>query len=126
MNEANYKKAHQTSARYPANISEFDATGLTPDIREGFPAPFVKESQVQFSLVLKEKINLALNGTILIIGQIQEVWIPDNILQADGFLDLEGAGSLTCSGLDSYHSTKRLARLSYAKPDQPIEVIPVK
>lgn len=126
LNEANYKKAHQTSARYPANISEFDATGLTPDIREGFPAPFVKESQVQFSLVLKEKINLALNGTILIIGQIQEVWIPDNILQADGFLDLEGAGSLTCSGLDSYHSTKRLARLSYAKPDQPIEVIPVK
>jgi hypothetical protein len=41
----------------------------------------------------------------------------------DGFVDLEKAGTLTCSGLDSYHKTARIARLSYAKPDQvPLQI----
>ncbi|RYY06600.1 MAG: flavin oxidoreductase, partial [Sphingobacteriaceae bacterium] len=34
------------------------------------------------------------------------------------FVDLEAAGSVTTSGLDCYHTTKKLARLSYAKPDK--------
>ncbi|MCC7466549.1 MAG: flavin reductase, partial [Saprospiraceae bacterium] len=126
LNPSIYEKAHQTSARYPAHISEFDATGLTPAYKNGFPAPFVKESMVQFSVLLKEKIPLAINNTILVIGQIHDVWIPKDILQPDGFLDLEKAGTLTCSGLDSYHQTQRLARLSYAKPDQALEVISVR
>ncbi len=33
--------AHQTAARYHRDVSEFDATGLTPKWREGFPAPLV-------------------------------------------------------------------------------------
>jgi hypothetical protein len=32
-------------------------------------------------------------------------------------LDIEKAKSITCSGLDSYHSTSRLSRLKYAKPN---------
>jgi len=31
VNKDIYEKAHQTSARYPRNQSEFDATGLTPE-----------------------------------------------------------------------------------------------
>lgn len=116
LSEEIYGKAHQTSARYPRDQSEFEATGLTPEFREGFQAPFVAESRLRFGLELREKIPLALNGTILVIGQIIDVWLPDGILQADGFVDLEQAGTLTCSGLDSYHRTQRIARLSYAKP----------
>lgn len=123
LNAEIYKQAHQTSARYPAHISEFEATGLTPEYKNNFPAPFVKESLVQFSVSLKEKIPLAINNTILVIGQILDVWLPAEMIQPDGFLDLEKAGSLTCSGLDSYHQTQRLARLSYAKPDQTPEII---
>lgn len=123
LSEEIYTKAHQTSARYPKDQSEFEATGLTPEFREGFQAPFVAESVLRFGLELREKIPLALNGTILVIGQITDVWLPDGILQADGFVDLEQAGTLTCSGLDSYHRTQRIARLSYAKPDSwPVEV----
>jgi flavin reductase (DIM6/NTAB) family NADH-FMN oxidoreductase RutF len=123
LNADIYKQAHQTSARYPAHISEFEATGLSPEYKSNFPAPFVKESLVQFSVKVMENIPLAINQTILIIGQIQDVWIPGAILQPDGFLDLEKAGSLTCSGLDSYHRTQRLARLSYAKPDQELQIL---
>jgi hypothetical protein len=38
----------------------------------------------------------------------------------DGFIDLEKANTITCSGLDSYHKTIQLDRLSYAKPDKPL------
>lgn len=116
LSEDIYTKAHQTSARYPKDQSEFEATGLSPEFMEGFQAPFVAESKVRFALELREKIPLVLNGTILIIGQITHVWLPDGVLQPDGFVDLELAGTLTCSGLDSYHRTQRIARLSYAKP----------
>jgi len=117
LNERIYKKAHQTSARYPKDQSEFEATGLTPEFSEGFQAPFVAESRVRFAVEMREKIPLGINGTILMIGQITDVWLPEEIVQPDGFVDLEQAGTLTCSGLDSYHRTQRLARLAYAKPD---------
>jgi hypothetical protein len=35
----------------------------------------------------------------------------------DGYVDIEKAETITISGLDNYHETKRIARLSYAKPD---------
>lgn len=116
VNESIYQQAHQTSARYAKEQSEFDCTGLTCEFKEGFWAPFVQESNVQLGVEFKERIDLKINGTILIIGQIQEVHFPTNCLQEDGFLDLEKAGSITCSGLDSYHRTQKLDRLPYAKP----------
>lgn len=115
INKSIFKAAHQTSARYEKEISEFRETGLTPIYKDDFKAPFVKESAIQIGLIFREKIDIKLNGTILIIGEIQSIYIPENYLQEDGFLDIEKAGSITCSGLDSYHSTRKLARLSYAK-----------
>lgn len=123
LHEGIYRPAHQTSARYPRETSEFGATGLTEEYKDGFSAPYVKESHIQLGVAFKEKIHIALNNTDLIIGQIQHVYLPQNCIMEDGFLDLEKAQSLTCSGLDSYHSTQRLARLAYAKPDKEPTVI---
>ncbi|AIJ37247.1 flavin reductase [Flavobacterium psychrophilum] len=120
INEKIYKQAHQTSARYDANISEFDATGLQPEYKNNFKAPFVKESNIQLGVEFREKIALTINNTIMIIGEIKDVYFPENCLLKDGFLDLEKANTITCSGLDSYHKTIRLNRLSYAKPDKEI------
>ncbi|EKT4519351.1 flavin reductase [Flavobacterium psychrophilum] len=120
INEKIYKQAHQTSARYDANISEFDATGLQPEYKNNFKAPFVKESNIQLGVEFREKIALTINNTIMIIGEIKDVYFPENCLLKDGFLDLEKANIITCSGLDSYHKTIRLNRLSYAKPDKEI------
>jgi len=114
LREAIFQQAHQTSARYPPEISEFEAVGLTPEWQAGFLAPFVAQSVVQIGLVLREKLPLAINGTILLIGEIVSVRLPEGITQPDGFVDIEQAGTLTCSGLDSYHRTERLARLPYA------------
>jgi flavin reductase (DIM6/NTAB) family NADH-FMN oxidoreductase RutF len=117
INEQIYQQAHQTSARYAKQESEFTATGLTPEFKDNFLAPYVAESKVQLGVCFKQKIDLTINNTMLIIGEIQHIYYPSNCLCTDGFLDLEKAGTITCSGLDSYHSTHALQRLSYAKPD---------
>jgi flavin reductase (DIM6/NTAB) family NADH-FMN oxidoreductase RutF len=115
LNESIYKKAHQSSARYPKEVSEFDATGLSTEYKSNCKAPFVKESHVQLELEFKQRIDLTINNTILIIGEIKNIYFPEDCMQEDGFLDIEKAGTITCSGLDSYHLTKSLERLPYAK-----------
>lgn len=50
------------------------------------------------------------------VGEILEVILPDDVIGEDGFVDIEKVGTIAISGLDSYHETKRIARLSYAKP----------
>lgn len=122
INESIYKQAHQTSARYPKDISEFDATHLTPDYKLGFKAPFVKESFIQMGVQFKERINISTNKTVLVIGQINQVYFPNDCLCDDGFLDVEKAETITCSGLDSYHKTERLSRLTYAKQDRDLSI----
>lgn len=108
-------EAHHTSARW--NESEFYACGLSPWFSKKFKAPYVEEAQVRLGLKLEETHTLAINNTIMVIGSLQEIWLPENCLGADGFVDLEAAGSLTSSGLDAYHTTQKVARLPYAKPD---------
>lgn len=120
INESIYKQAHQTSARYDKGISEFDVTGLKSEYKNDFFAPFVAESHIQLGVEFKEKIDISINSTTMIIGEITQIYIPENCLLGDGFIDLEKANTITCSGLDSYHKTIQLDRLSYAKPDKEI------
>lgn len=117
LNENIYKQAHQTSARYDATISEFDITGLTAEYKNDFPAPFVQESNIQIGVQFKEKIDIAINNTTMVIGEIIQIYFPENCQSQDGFIDLEKANTVTCSGLDCYHTTVKLDRLSYAKPN---------
>lgn len=116
-------QAHQSSARYPSEISEFDVTGLTPVVYEGFSAPFVKESALRIGLKFRERHVITTNATMLIVGEIVVVETVDDAVGSDGFIDLEKLRSMTVSGLDSYHNTNRVKRLSYAKPDQAIQEI---
>ena len=118
INSAIYKKAHQTAARYPKNISEFDATGLTPEFRPLLKAPYVNESTIKYGLEFAEKHELKINGTILIIGKVVEIIMPENCLLPHGGIDIEKAETVTISGLDAYYTTNILSRLSYAKPEK--------
>ena len=99
-------------------ISEFEITGLNREYKDGFFAPYVTESNIQLGIEFKEKIDISINNTTLIIGEIIQVYIPEDCLYEDGFVDIEKANSITCSGFDSYHKTVQLDRLSYAKPNQ--------
>jgi flavin reductase (DIM6/NTAB) family NADH-FMN oxidoreductase RutF len=111
--------AHQTSARYAAEVSEFEATGLNPLYNPGFEAPAVKESTVRIGLELAEEIPVRSNGTILIIGKVLWLELPDAAIGADGFVDPMETGVVSVCGLDAYYGLQPLARYAYAKPDLP-------
>ncbi len=109
--------AHQTSARYPKSVSEFEAVGLTPFYKNS-KGPFVLESPIKISLELVSHQNLAVNGTEMIIGKVNLVIVKESVVMPDGFIDIEALDTATVSGLDSYHMTQRIGRLNYAKPGQ--------
>ena len=94
--------------------------GLTPFFSDTFSAPYVKESEVNIGLKVAQHFSL-LNNTEMVIGEIQEVFFAKDALDKDGYLDIEALNTASISGLDSYHSSKRLARYAYAKPNVPLE-----
>lgn len=116
VRESYYEAAHQTSARYPRDVSEFEACGLKEYFTSNIAAPYVRDSPIKIGLELAERIDLQINGTVMILGRIVETIVPTDCLTPDGFVDIEMAGSITVSGLDSYHSTTKIGRLPYAKP----------
>ena len=67
---------------------------------------------------------MKINGTILVLGKVIEVILPESCLLSDAAIDIEMAETIAISGLDSYHATNKIARLSYAKADKmPTEII---
>lgn len=115
-----WQAAHQTSARYKKHQCEFENTGLTPQFTDITSAPFVRESKLKYAVDLKEILPITLNDTVLVIGEITDIICEENAIQADGHIDLESLASIAISGLDSYHITKSLGRLNYAKPEIPV------
>ena len=115
VTESIYKQAHQTSAKYPDGVSEFEMTGLTEQFRDGCSAPFVAESPVQYLLKLEQVIPIELNGTFFVIGSLQEAYVPAEIKEEDGFLDLAKAGIITSLGTSGYYKTDKIDNLPYAK-----------
>lgn len=107
--------SHQTSAKYPKEVSEFDTCSLTPEYAETFPAPYVKESNVKYGCKLKEIIPFTFNNTFFVIGEIEEIHFNENILTPDGFLRIDLADSICSLGIDGYYKTEFIKRLPYAK-----------
>lgn len=112
-----YQQAHQTSARYRKEESEFEKVGLTPELSEVIKAPYVKESPMQIGMALREHTTMSVNQTELVIGEVQEIRVEGQAVMQDGYIDLGTLDLVAVSGLDSYHTAERLSRLSYAKPE---------
>lgn len=113
---AQYKKAHQTSARYNQGISEFEQVGFTPIFHSEFNAPFVKEAVVSIAMKFEDCIPIPINGTSLIVGRVMQVDFDDSIVGDDGFVNLSAAQVLISQGLDAYFVSIEIGRLPYAKP----------
>lgn len=108
------QNAHYTSARFDREASEFEHCRLTEEFIAGFKAPFVKESQFKIGMRFKEAVDITLNGTILVIGEIEHLIFPeDSIVDSD--IDLERSNSIGISGLNSYYSLNKLDRYPYAR-----------
>ena len=113
VNESFFRQAHQTSARYPRETSEFEACGLTPEFVDGFHAPYVAESSLRIGMQQVEIIPIQHNDTALIVGEVRWVEVKEEAVKGDGFIDIESLGAMTISGLDGYHSTQRAGLLLF-------------
>jgi len=110
-----YKKAHYTSARFDAGISEFDACDLTKEYLVGFDAPFVHESELKIGLKHKETLEVKSNGTKLVVGEIQHLIFPEEIMNDKGRLNYSLMDTVGVSGLNLYYTLRNLDELEYAR-----------
>jgi flavin reductase (DIM6/NTAB) family NADH-FMN oxidoreductase RutF len=109
------EQAHQTSARFDGDVSEFDACGFTPWMEDGFVAPYVAESPVRIGMELAEVLPIAANGTTMLIGHVRHIYVNEGLLTSDLQLDLEAAQSVGVSGVDGYYRLHGIARYPYAR-----------
>lgn len=123
VNTSMYKQAHQTAASYDRETSEFEATGLTPEMIQPYKTPFVKESQIKLACAYKNEYPIEENGCRLIIAEILDIYAENDIIDDNGFVNLEQADTAGAIGLDGYVSLNVLDRLDYARPNQPLKSI---
>lgn len=113
-----YMQAHQTSASYASGVSEFDECGFKKMYIKKFKAPFVEQSTLRIGLELRECMDVEINGTTIVIGEIVEVLAEDELIGVDGFVDHVKADTLALAGLDSYYLPQPIGRMAYAKPGE--------
>ncbi|WP_378175699.1 flavin reductase family protein [Aquimarina sp. SS2-1] len=109
------KNAHYTSTKLDRNDSEFKHCGLTEEYISDFRAPFVKESSLKLGLEFVEEIHIRRNGTILIIGEINHLILPNHIVKENLELDLSINETVGISGLNSYYALEKIAEYPYAR-----------
>ena len=111
-----HQQAHQTSAKYNRNTSEFESVGLTEYYHDDFTVPFVAESHIKIGLQFEEEQYIKCNDTRLVIGRVEQLILSENHIAEDGHLDFEALDGIAIGGLDTYYTVKQLGRFGYAKP----------
>jgi len=118
IHETIVEKAHYTSAKFDHGISEFEKCGLTEEYDHDFPAPYVKESYLKIGLKFKEEVLIQANQTRMIIGEVQEIHLPEESMDDKGYIRLDRIYDVGIGGLNNYYSLKRIASYPYARVDE--------
>lgn len=109
-------QAHQTSASYNAEESEFEIVNLTEEYLSEIDVPFVEESPVKLLCKYLNEYEIKENNTIHIIASIEEIYFKEEMLHEDYWLQLDKANVVTVNGLDGYCLPKIVDRFDYARP----------
>ncbi|TVR76662.1 MAG: flavin oxidoreductase [Chitinophagaceae bacterium] len=116
VQESFLNKAHQCSAKYDAEVSEFEASGLTETHDNDLPVTYVKESAVKISLEMRENFEVKSNNTIIITGEVKKLFIDDDYIDEEGNFQAEKAGISGVAGLNEYYNFRKVKNLPYARP----------
>ena len=118
LNSDYIEGGHYTSAKFDKSDSEFNKCGFAEEYIDGFSAPFVEQSIIKLGMKLKSIVPIVINGTVLIIGEIVLISLPDNIMSSEGMLDLSLAKGTGISGLNTYYSLDKLKTFPYARVEE--------
>ncbi len=111
------ENAHYTSAKFSSEIDEFERCGIEPEKLFGFIAPFVKSSVIKIGMEFQEEVPLS-NGTRLIIGSVEHIVIKDEMVEDNGYVNLDDPGVTAISGLNTYYKLDKLDSFSYARAEE--------
>ena len=100
-------RAHMTSGKFDAEISEFSQCNFDEVYIDNFYAPFVEESKIKLGLNFLESIPITHNNTCLVVGEIKIIDYDKNYMD-EGYED--GVGVV---GLNSYFGTNKIKDLDY-------------
>ena len=67
-------------------------------------------------MAFKEEYHIKANGTILVIAEIKNLYVNNDLLEKDGFINLSKANIAAINGLDAYAIPKLKTRLEYQRP----------
>lgn len=118
IHESFVENAHYTSADFASNVSKFDRCNLTEEYLFDFIAPFVGESKVKYGLKLKEEIKVNSCDTIILVGEITELVIPDNCIDDKGYVRLDLLSDVGIEGSNSYYNLRRIKSLPAPRADE--------
>lgn len=110
------EQAHHTSAKYNKRISEFEVTELEEEYKNNWHAPFVKGVPIQIALTYCEEYKIKANNTIQLIAEIKDLYVKDELVEKDGFINLSKANVMTINGLDGYALPSLKQRIDYQRP----------
>ncbi len=116
IHEGIKKDAHHTSAKYDSAVSEFEVTNLEAEYKTGFKAPFVKDSPIQLAMRFVEEYPIKANNTILVIGKIVGLYVENELIEDDGFINLSKGKVAVINGLDGYAIPETNTRYGYQRP----------
>ena len=114
--------AHHTSAKYNKEISEFDITNLEEEYKNEWHAPFVKNAPIQMALTYCEEYEIKANNTIQLIGEIKDLFVRQDLLEDDGFINLSKGNIVAINGLDGYTVPELKERIPYQRPKSTISI----
>lgn len=109
------QRSHQTSANYGEDVDEFQATGIQVELKKGIQVPFVKESPIQLLCKYQNEYLIKENGTIHLIASIEKLFVKEQLLQDDYWIQLDLGEIVAINGLDGYASTDLINRFAYAR-----------
>ena len=110
--------AHHSSAKYAEDISEFDQTNLEAEYKADCLAPFVKGAPVQIACRYVNDYLIKENDTLLVVGAIEHLFVQEEMLLEDGYVQLDKGKVVTVNGIDGYALPQLLARFPYARPKE--------
>ena len=118
INQEQIEDAHHSSAKYAENISEFDQTNLEAEYKADCLAPFVKGAPVQIACRYVNDYLIKENDTLLVVGAIEHLFIQEEMMLEDGYVQLDKGEVVTVNGIDGYALPQLLARFPYARPKE--------
>ncbi|MFY7944318.1 MAG: flavin reductase family protein [Crocinitomicaceae bacterium] len=115
ITESLVESAHKTSANYSSEVNEFEVTGIEMELKDNFQVPFVKSSPVQLLCKYLNEYIIEENGTIHVIASIEKIFVKDELLLSDHWIQLDKGNVVAINGLDGYSKTELVSRFSYAR-----------